>query len=327
MLARTIKIIGILLLLQGGWTVAPVCSAEPQVTVALIIDGESHIHDKAVIGISQTIDDSGLQNIHFLTIDINSAESISAINSPSINYAIVVGVKPTLFVLDHNPSYPVLYTLVPENTYKEITEKRVPAYKQSPENDYVIYLGQPAARQLALSRVVTGNKPRVGLVVGEYSRHEADGLIKAAQSAGIELNIKESSSKEAAIEDMRQTLMDSDIYLALYDTTILNRHNAKWLLYMAYKMNKPVIGFSASYTRAGAVASIFSTPEQIGRQSAEWLIAMLNKRPVPMSQYPEYFSVTTNPAIQRILHFEKRSGEEIKDIMQANTGVKSNDQD
>lgn len=323
MFARIIKFIGIVLLLLWGWIAVPACAEERPVTVALVIDADSHIHDKAVEGINQTIDDSGQQGINFRTIDINSAESVRAIMAPDINYAIVVGVKPALFVLGHNPSYPVLYTLVPENTYKEITEKRIPAVKQSPEDDYVIYLGQPTARQLALSQIITGKKSKVGLVVGEYSRHEADGLIKAAKNSDIDLYIKESPSEEAAIEDMRRALMDSDIYLALYDTTILNRHNAKWLLYMAYKMNKPVIGFSSSYTRAGAVASIFSTPEQIGRQSAEWLIAMLNKRALPMRQYPEYFSITTNPSIQRILHFDIRSGEEIKDIMQTNAGVKA----
>ena len=84
----------------------------------------------------------------------------------------------------------------------------------------------------------------------------------------------------------------------------------------AYKMKKPVIGFSASYTRAGAVASIFSTPEQIGRQSGEWLLDMRAKKTVSHTQYPKYFTITTNPNIQRVLRLERLSGEKIKNIMQ-----------
>ena len=326
MRVRLVKLILVFqLLLVGNGLVMPAWAAGQQVTVALVIDADSRIHDKAVAGIKQAIDASGQGNLYFRAININNPDSANALKAKDIDYAIVVGVKPALFALKHNPAYPVLYTLIPESTYKEIIENRIPAGTQTPDDDYIIFLGQTASRRLALTQVVTGKKCRVGLVTGEYSRHDASTLQGVALDNDFKLVVKQSSSEETAIDDIKQVLTDSDIYLALYDTNILNRHNAKWLLYMAYKMNKPVIGFSSSYTRAGAVASIFSTPEQIGRQSGEWLLDMLNHRLVLQHQHPKYFSVTTNPNIQRNLRLERLSGEEIKNIIKRGEEVNGDD--
>lgn len=326
MFARIAKFVLIFqLLLVSGWIVTPAWSAEHKVTVALVIDADSRIHDKAVAGIKQAIDESGNGNTFFRAININNPDSAAAVNSADIDYAIVVGVKPALFTLKQNPAYPVLYTLIPESTYKEIISERIASEEHSPSDDYVIYLGQTASRQLTLTELVTGKKCRVGLVIGEHSGRRIKDLKVAALESDTQLVAKQTLSEDTAIDDIKQVLMDSDIYLALYDSNILNRHNAKWLLYMAYKMNKPVIGFSSSYTRAGAVASIFSTPEQIGRQSGEWLMDMLKHRTVTKQQHPKYFSVTTNPNIQRILRLERLSGEELKQGIQNLEGMDIHD--
>lgn len=324
MRSRIAKIIWIFqVLIVSSGIVTPAWSAEQAITVALLINADSRIHDKTVTGIKQVIDEHGLKQLNYQVIDINNPHSAEEIKAKDIDYAIVVGVKPALFALKHEPAYPVLYTLIPESTYKKITS----GASQTGSDDYVIFLGQKPSRQLALVQAITGNKSRVGFVVGEQSRYEADKLEKASAGKDLQLIVKQSASEDTVIDDIKQVLMESDVYLALYDSNILNRHNAKWLLYMAYKMNKPVIGFSSSYTRAGALASIFSTPEQIGKQSGEWLIAMLNGHKLPRQQYPGYYSITTNPSIQRALRLARTTGDEIKSIIQRNEEVKIDVQD
>ncbi|MDT8404224.1 ABC transporter substrate-binding protein [Sulfuriflexus sp.] len=322
-IAKAIRLFALLLLGSGIST--SVCSAENRLVVALVIDADSHIHDKTVAGIKLAVNSAGHEQAHFHIIDINKPASVAAIKASAIDYAIVVGVKPALFALKQNLSYPHLYTLIPENTYREIIRQGQPASRPVTNKNHVIFLGQMPERQLALARVVMGKKSRVGLVVGDNSHAEAMALQQAATTRNIQLVMQRVSAAETVIDDIKQVLKGSDIYLALYDTNIINRHNAKWLLYMAYKMKKPVIGFSASYTRAGAVASIFSTPEQIGRQSGEWLLDMLAKKTVSHTQYPKYFTITTNPNIQRILRLERLSGEKIKTIMQRNEQAIVND--
>jgi len=255
----------------------PVCAAENRLVVALVIDADSHIHDKTVTGIKLAVNSAGHEQPHFHIIDINKPASVEAIKASTIDYAIVIGVKPALFALKQNLSYPHLYTLIPENTYKEILGQGQPASRLVTNKNHVIFLGQMPERQLALTRVVMGEKSRVGLVVGDNSRAEAMALQQAATTRNIQLVMRRVSAAKTVIDDIKHVLKGSDIYLALYDTNIINRHNAKWLLYMAYKMKKQVIGNSASCTRAGAVASIFSTPVQIGRQRGEMLLAIWAK--------------------------------------------------
>lgn len=316
MIAETAKhFVFLLLLILISSGAAPVWSAQGAQTVALVIDEASHIHDKAVAGIKQTVEDSGKANVVFRTINIKDPHSSEALHARDIDYAIVIGVKPALLAMKHKPDYPVLYTLIPESTYEEIIHHRIPASALSPENDYVIYLGQPAARQLALSQIIMGRKSRVGMVVGAETTSEVQAIQAEAKAMQLELVVRQAGSGENTIDDMKQALKRADVYLALYDTNILNRHNAKWLLYMAYRMNKPVIGFSSSYTRAGAIASIFSTPEQIGRQSGEWLLTLLANGTVKHIQYPKYFTVSTNPNIQRLLRLERLPGDKIEDMI------------
>lgn len=326
MVCRFITVMVVLqLLFTGGWMIKPAWSAEPRITVALVIDAKSHLHDRVLVGLKQSIDERGLSNFYLRPIDINNPDNAEALKATDIDYAIAVGVKPTHFTLKLNPAYPVLYTLVPERTFEVIASQEKPVGAHGHDQDYVIYLGQSASRQLALSEVVTGRKCIVGVVTGEYSSHEAQTLEKVARDRDVDLVVKRASTKDMAIDDFRQVLKQSDVYLALYDTEILNRHNAKWLLYMAYQMNKPVIGFSPSYTHAGAVASIFSTPEQIGQQSAEWVMDMLANRPMAHRSYPKYFTITTNPDIQRNLRLENLSPEQIANLIRRKEREPGND--
>ena len=323
-IAKSVLIFQVLIL--SSCFVMPAFSSEHAVMVALVIDDRSRIHDKAVVGIKRAISKHGNKHISYRIVNINDEAHAEALGSKEIDYAIVVGVKPALFTLKKNPPYPVLYSLVPESTYKEIISKYISPQQHTPSDDYVIYLGQKASRQLMLTEIIMGKKSRVGIVVGEGSGSQVNELERLADNGSATLVVKQTASEETVLDDMKKVLLDSDVYLATYDSNILNRHNAKWLLYMAYQMSKPVVGFSPSYTRAGAVASIFSTPEQVGKQGGEWVVDMFQHRAAEKYQRPKYFSVTTNSNIQRLLRLKRLSGTEIENIINKNEKNGSYDQ-
>lgn len=316
MIRRPTWILTALLLIAWSGLFAPALAVASGMTVALVIDEKSRLHERFLSGLMPIINKSGHGDFQLRAIDINDPADTKSLNAPDIAYAIAVGVKPARFTLSHNPPYPVLYTLIPEGTYEEIIGEYPIQGSHEAARRYVIYLSQKPSRLLHLGQLLTPEKARIGMVVGDYSNHQRQGIEQAASSAGLDLVTQYAATKDAAIRKIEKTLETTDIYLALYDTTILNRQNAKWLLYMAYKMRKPVIGFSNSYTRAGAVASIFSTPEQIGQQSGDWLLSMVQGKAVPEHQHPNYFTVSINTNIQRMLRLERHSGEEIKRIIE-----------
>ncbi len=95
---------------------------------------------------------------------------------------------------------------------------------------------------------------------------------------------------------IRNLLEKADLLLAVNDPLVLNRENAKWLLYTAHQKPVPIIGFSQAYVRAGAAAAVFSEPEQMARQTLELLERWRNGNSscLPGPEFTRNFKVTVN---------------------------------
>jgi hypothetical protein len=61
-----------------------------------------------------------------------------------------------------------------------------------------------------------------------------------------------------------------DALLAVPDPLVFNSQTAANILAAAYRRRIPLIGFSPAYTRAGALVSLYSTPDQIGFAAAKY---------------------------------------------------------
>jgi len=90
--------------------------------------------------------------------------------------------------------------------------------------------------------------------------------------------------------------------LLLPDSLAFHAGNAQNVLLTIYRYRVPVLGFSQGLSKAGAVAAVYSTPAQIGRQGAR--MASRWKREggdLPSSQHADEFSVAFNPYVARSL--------------------------
>ena len=56
----------------------------------------------------------------------------------------------------------------------------------------------------------------------------------------------------------------------------------------------PVIGYSAAYVRAGALAAAYSTPRQIGQEAAQVARQLWRGGALPTPRYPRNFSIAIN---------------------------------
>jgi ABC-type uncharacterized transport system substrate-binding protein len=71
----------------------------------------------------------------------------------------------------------------------------------------------------------------------------------------------------------------------------------------------PVIGFSQAYVRAGALAAVHSTANQIGRQAGEWIaeLAHTDNWQLGTPRYPRYYSVAVNTQVAQSLNLNVRN--------------------
>lgn len=199
-----------------------------------------------------------------------------------------------LFVGDGAP--PLLAILVPRQAFERIADpKRLRAGSLS-----AVYIDQPPGRQLELIRLALPAAREVGILVGADSRSQLPPLQKAAKERRLNLVTAEANQGNlfAALQSI---LADIDVLLAQPDPSVFNSQTAANILTATYRRHLPLVSFSPSWVKAGALLALYSTPAQIGARGGELLRPALQGKPLPPPQWPREFTVSVNRDVARSL--------------------------
>jgi hypothetical protein len=213
---------------------------------------------------------------------------------------VAVGVRAAEAIAGVSGRPPVLAVLVPRTWYLQTGRQRLGADQHVVS---AIYLDQPFDRQAKLIREALPEARRVGVVISAeqaWLAAELGSALRAQQLALVEQTI---AADTRLIRPLEAVLGDADVLLAVPDAQVFNRNTAQSLFLTSYRYRVPVVGYSASLTRAGALVSLHSSPAQIGRHAAEWVRQALRSgtRRVPGPAYPAYYSVSVNAQVARSL--------------------------
>jgi ABC-type uncharacterized transport system substrate-binding protein len=165
-----------------------------------------------------------------------------------------------------------------------------------------------------LIRLALPDARRVGVLLSD----DQEGIVSElgeslrAQQLGLMHVLLDESDR--LITPLETVLSEVDLLLAVPDPLIFNRNTAQSLFLTSYRYRDPVLGYSRSLTRAGALLSLHSSPAQIGRQTAEWVRSVLRSPSIrlPSPTYPAYFSVSINEQVARSLGFSLPSENELE---------------
>jgi ABC-type uncharacterized transport system substrate-binding protein len=217
--------------------------------------------------------------------------------------AVAVGVSAAEALAAQPERPPVLTILVPRAWYLKTGRMRLSA--DGRHSVSAIYLDQPFERQAHLIRLALPDVRRVGVLLSAEQSGVVSELDSALRAQGLGLVYATLTPGERLITPLEAVLTESDVLLALPDPLVFNRNTAQSLFLTSYRYRDPVLGYSHSLTRAGALLSLHSSPAQIGRQAAEWIKNALQGGTVrlPPPAYPSYFSVSINDQVARSLGF------------------------
>ncbi len=245
------------------------------------------------------------------------AEDLNADALDDTRLVVAVGVRAAeeLAALPQRP--PVLAVLVPRSWYLKTGRQLLSEDKRRAS---AIYLDQPFERQAKLIRLAFPAARRVGVLLGADQGWLIGELDEALNSQRLDLVHATLSKGERLIAPLESILSESDVLLAVPDPLIFNRNTAQSLFLTSYRYRDPVVGYSRSMTRAGALVSLYSSPEHIGRQAAEWMRHALNTLPVrlPSPAYPVYFDISINEQVARSLGFTLPPEDELEKRMEGN---------
>lgn len=221
---------------------------------------------------------------HVITVEISSATAYQNIIASSIIDNLArAGINAVQSTATGNTSGHIHITVTLQGTGTDADAARQPqpilyiapdlANKDtgiSPSSAPVTMLSidQPFCRQLRLIVKLNPHWNKVGLLLNHKAAISLDTLQQCGRQYKLELQIVYVDDYPGLIQATDIALSKSDVLLAIADGEIYNRRTIKNILLSAYRHRIPVIGYSDSFVKAGALAAVFTTPQQIGEQAA-----------------------------------------------------------
>ena len=200
-----------------------------------------------------------------------------------------------LFADDPTPPL-LLAVLIPRLAFERLADpSRLRAGQIS-----AVFLDQPPVRQMELARLAIPSLRALGVLLGGESRAAAAALEKAARERGFELLARQVVG-DGLFPALQALLPEVDGLLAVPDPLVFNSQTATNILAATYRRRIPLIGFSPAYARAGALVSLYSSPDQIGVRGGEVLRQAFSSRILPPPQWPRDFVVRVNQDVARSL--------------------------
>ena len=244
------------------------------------------------------------------------ADNVSAFSLNGANLVVTIGVRAVEAVAALPIRTPVLAAMVPRSWYLRTGRALL---TDSGRREYsALYVDQPFERQAALIHQALPDAGRVGVLLGAGQAGLVAELEAALRPYGLKLVPAILPDEGRLLSELEGVLPDADLLLAIADPQVFNRSTAQSLFLTTYRYRVPVMGYSRSMTRAGALLSLHASPQQIGRQAAETVIAAVQGGAVrlPAPAYPAYFSISINDKVGRSLghslpteaELEKRMG-------------------
>ena len=189
-----------------------------------------------------------------------------------------------------------------------------------------LYIIQPLCRQVQFIKALNPKWNSIGLIIGDHSTIDEEDINACKSSNTLGVNTATIDSAKQLTIRLNEILSSSDLLLAQPDSSIYNSKTVKNILLTSYRSRKPVIGFSKNFTKAGALASIYSTPTQIAETATSIIEQYITsgKRFSLKESYPDDFEISINRQVFRALDLETPDIENLKDAIDDSTSRHSN---
>jgi len=233
----------------------------------------------------------------------NKPQTLNYLSQQKNILLIAIGSATTKTLLDAKIDLPILSTLIPRHVFKSLKQ----TYKNK-KNWSGLFINQPISRQFHLISAVIGKNKKTAVLLGPYTKD----LSQPLKEVSANISIREIEISEQVPEALNSLNKSFDVLLTIPDPVIYNRNTLRQILLSSYRNKLPLIGFSQAYVKAGAVAAIYSKPEQISDQISRIVkqYFMLNEFE-NLEYYPDDFSVALNKKIARSLGINLASNQTI----------------
>lgn len=211
---------------------------------------------------------------------------------------IAIGSNACEFAIKEQHRQPVLCGFITEKSFQTIIAEHPPEQAVT-----AIYIDQPLERLIDLAQLLRRHPSayRIGLLSNNSPADQQLIDTLSASQPDVHLRTTELLVDDNPIEKIEPLISHTDVFIVRPSASFFNRLAAKLILQLSLRYQTPVIGFSQSYTKAGALISLYSSPEDIGLDIAEQLQRSPQDRSSPLltARHGKHFSLSVNHHVAR----------------------------
>lgn len=285
--------------------------ATAEARLLLVTSQDTVLYEEFMAGLTQSLEQPLRQ-----TLEIRlAAELPAATELPVYDLIVASGVDAAKALAARGLlKQPVLYTMLPLASYQWLAQNRMLAPQHK-----LFQIDQPPARYIRLASAALPGLKAAGFLHGQSSVLYVDEMEEAAQGAGLTFAAGDVAGAARLATLLKEIFARSDAVLLLPDPFLYNRRTVQEVLLASFRYRRPLVAYSEPLLKAGAWVALFSTPQQIGRQTAEMLACAGQPcyDAIPQRAYPKYFTVLVNDAVARQFGISGRSSEELQRYLES----------
>ncbi|MDX9767553.1 MAG: hypothetical protein RBT51_09455, partial [Ectothiorhodospiraceae bacterium] len=160
------------------------------------------------------------------------------------------------------PHSSLLGTLLPESTHASVVALH-PGLRAS-----AFFIDQPLATHLSVTKARVPQLQRFGILTADDDYPGLDAARREAEHLGLSLVHAINLEPARIIDDLSALAGRVDAIIAVPDPALYNRDTIVRIMLTTYRLGVPIIGYSESMLRAGALLAIHPDPVGMGREAA-----------------------------------------------------------
>lgn len=270
------------------------CNANAR-TIYIHFDESRKIFKDSAIKIQEQLQSEALQKSR--VIDkvklLSTAESSQQAFSPE-DLVINVGAE----TLDAKAN--VIYSFIPEDTFLANT-------KQKDSEWTLIPIDQPMQGLVdaAIKLVKIDYKNEILIAISEKNQKAVEEINKIKTPDNVVLKVLQIKEGEIAGKVIESHLPNAAALIAVRDRSVWSGKSARWMLHQAYNYQVPIVGYSKSFVKAGAMVSIYSSADNIIRKTVSTAVNWIDTNELTRQKviYPER-TLEVNHNIASALNYE-----------------------
>ncbi len=247
------------------------------ITVAVVLSRDIAPYRDALRGFRTELERSR-QKLRFYEYNVELSvnrpdELVERIRSRSPDLVVTLGSVATNLIAERIRDVPVVFSLVlPSSGRKSLDDLRA-----SQGNVTGATMEIPLATQFRKIREVL---PKAKTIAVLYDPEVSGPLVEVArleaERAGLELVALPVSSEKDVVRIMRDLDESVDVLWSVADSTVFSPQGLRHILLSTLRTRLPFVGLSPSFVKAGALLALSCDYQDVGRQSGELAVRILD---------------------------------------------------